>query len=45
MEYRLADEVQSQITIVRLETAAALYSALAEGSKQAAAILKAAQSD
>jgi hypothetical protein len=44
MEYRLADEVQNQITIVRLETAAALYQALAEGSKQAAAILKSAQS-
>jgi len=45
MEYRLADEVQSQIAIVRLETAAALYQALAEGSRQAAAILKATKSD
>jgi|HubBroStandDraft_1064217.scaffolds.fasta_scaffold602882_1 hypothetical protein len=44
MEYVLGAEVQTQITIVRLETAAALYQALAAGSTKAAEILKTAQS-
>jgi hypothetical protein len=45
MEFRLADEVQNQITVIRLETAASLYQALADGSRQAAAIIKGAKSD
>lgn len=45
MEFRLADEVQNQLTVVRLEAAASLYQALADGSRKAAQIVKGAQGD
>jgi hypothetical protein len=39
MEYRLGEEIQSRLTVVRLETAAALYRALGEGFAKAAQIV------
>ena len=44
MEYKLSDQVQNQITVVRLETAAALYRALADGFGRAAQIIAGVQS-
>jgi hypothetical protein len=39
MEYKLGDLVQHQLTVVRLETAASLYRALAEGFSKTAQII------
>lgn len=36
MEYKLGDIAQSELTVVRLETAASVYRALAEGFARAA---------
>ena len=44
MEYRLGEEVQSRLTVVRLETAASLYRALGEGFAKAAQIVSGAKS-
>jgi hypothetical protein len=44
MVFKLPDQVQGQVTVVRLETAAALYRALAEGFGKAAQIIGGAQS-
>jgi hypothetical protein len=43
MQYKLSDQVQSQVTVVRLEAAAALYRALAEGHAKAAEIIAGAK--
>jgi hypothetical protein len=43
MEYRLGDEVVSRLTVVRLETAAALYRTLGEGFAKAAQIVSGAK--
>ncbi|GEM_PF-1670190 len=39
MVFKLPDQVQSQVTVVRLETAAALYRVLSEGFARAAQIV------
>lgn len=39
MVFKLSDQVQTQVTVVRLETAASLYRALADGHAKAADIL------
>lgn len=44
MVYKLPDQVQGQVTVVRLETAAALYRVLAEGYGKAAQVIAGAQS-
>jgi hypothetical protein len=43
MVFKLSDQVQGQVTVVRLETAAALYRALAEGFGRAAQIIAGSQ--
>jgi hypothetical protein len=43
MVFKLPDQVQSQVTVVRLETAAALYRALADGFGRAAQIIAGSQ--
>lgn len=43
MEYKLGDLVVQQITVVRLETAAALYQALHTGFSKAAQIISGAR--
>jgi hypothetical protein len=42
MEFKLADVVQARLTVVRLETAAALYQALGNGFTRAAEIVSSA---
>jgi hypothetical protein len=44
MEYKLADQLQSELTVVRLEAGASLYRSLAEGFAKAAQIVARAQS-
>ena len=44
MVFKLPDQVQAQLTVVRLETAATLYRALADGFGKAAQIIGASQS-
>lgn len=44
MVFKLSDQVQGQVTVVRLETAAALYRALADGFGRAAQIIAGSQS-
>ena len=39
MEYRLGDQVRKELTVVRLETAASIYRALAEGFSKSAQIM------
>jgi len=40
MEYKLGDLVETQLTVIRLETAASLYRALGEGFSKAAHIIQ-----
>ena len=42
MEYRLGEELQSQLAVVRLETAASVYRALGEGFAKAAGLMSGA---
>lgn len=44
MEYKLGDQAQNQLTVVRLETAAALYRTLGDGFTKAAQIVSASKS-
>lgn len=44
MVYKLPDQVQAQVTVVRLETAAALHRVLAEGYGKAAQVIAGAPS-
>lgn len=44
MEYKLADLVQAELTVARLETGASLYRSLAEGFAKAAQIMARSQS-
>ena len=39
MEFRLGDQIRNQITVVRLETAASIYRALADGFAKSAQIV------
>lgn len=44
MEFRLGDELRNQIAVVRLETAAAVHRALAEGFSRGAKLVGAQKS-
>jgi hypothetical protein len=44
MEYRLGDELVSQLTVVRLETASQLYRVLGEGFAKAAQLMSGVES-
>jgi hypothetical protein len=44
MDYKLGDLVQNQLTVVRLETAASLYRALADGFSKAGQIIASVKS-
>jgi hypothetical protein len=44
MEYKLADQVQTELTVARLETGASLYRSLADGFARAAQIISRSQS-
>ena len=39
MEYKLADQVQKELTVVRLETGASLFRSLADGFDKASQII------
>ena len=43
MEYKLGDLVMKELTVVRLETAAALYRSLNEGFSRAAQVISGAK--
>ena len=43
MEYKLADQVQTELTVARLETGASLYRSLADGFARAAQIISRSQ--
>jgi hypothetical protein len=43
MEYKLADQVQTELTVARLETGASLYRSLADGFAKAAQIITRSQ--
>ena len=43
MEYKLADQVQNELTVARLETGASLYRSLADGFARAAQIISRSQ--
>jgi hypothetical protein len=43
MQFKLSDQVQNQVTVVRLETAASLYRALADGHAKAAEAISGAR--
>ena len=43
MEYKLGEEIQQRLTLVRLETAASIHRALGEGFSKAAQLLSGAK--
>lgn len=43
MEYKLADRVLTELTVVRLETGASLYRSLADGFEKASQIISRSQ--
>jgi hypothetical protein len=43
MEYKLADQVQKELTVARLETGASLYRSLADGFAKASQIISRSQ--